>query len=56
MLSQFFIAPPAGAEPLNAQGFKLVEADEIAQAIIWLLSEDSSQVSGINLPVGGSAP
>ncbi|OCK75161.1 short chain dehydrogenase/oxidoreductase CpoX2 [Lepidopterella palustris CBS 459.81] len=56
MLSQFFAAPPAGSKPPDTQGFHLIEADDIAQAITWLLSDDSSQVSGVNLPVGASAP
>jgi len=33
-----------------------VEPEDIAEVITWLLSEDSSKVSGINMPVGDSAP
>jgi len=56
MLSQFFATPPTESDLPDTQGFKLVEADDIAKTIVWLLSEESSQVSGVNLPVGGSAP
>jgi chanoclavine-I dehydrogenase len=55
MLPQFFPAN-AGGEVLDTGGFNLVEPEDIAQAIIWLLSEDSSKVSGINMPVGDCAP
>jgi len=55
MLPQFFPAT-AGGEVLDTGGFNLVEPEDIAQAIIWLLSEDSSKVSGINMPVGDCAP
>jgi chanoclavine-I dehydrogenase len=55
MLAQFFPAN-AGGEVVETAGFGLVEAEDIAQAITWLLSEDSSKVSGINMPVGDCAP
>jgi len=55
MLPQFFPAN-AGGEVLDTGGFNLVEPEDIAEVITWLLSEDSSKVSGINMPVGDSAP
>lgn len=56
MLMQFFDAPKEGDPPMDTAGFNLVEADDIAQAAIWLLSTDSSQVVGINMAVGDSPP
>jgi len=55
MLPQFFPAN-VGGEVLDTGGYNLVEPEDIAQAIIWLLSEDSFKISGINMPVGDCAP
>ncbi|EXJ81385.1 hypothetical protein A1O3_07676 [Capronia epimyces CBS 606.96] len=59
MLAQFF-AGTAGAESITSAadtgGFNLVEADDIARTVLWLLSEDASQVFGVNLPVGDTVP
>ncbi|KAI9744900.1 MAG: hypothetical protein M1818_001825 [Claussenomyces sp. TS43310] len=54
MLSQFFAPEAAGA--IDTQGFGLVQPTDIAQAVVWLLSDESSQISGVNLPVGPGAP
>lgn len=54
MLSQSFGPDTAGR--MDTKGFDLIEADDVAKAIIWLLSFDSSQVTGVNLPVGPGAP
>jgi len=56
MLSQFFASPPPEGQPMDTAGFQLVEADDIARCIEWLLSENSAQVSGVNVPVGSSPP
>lgn len=55
MLSQFFNGPAdmGGGE---IEGFPLVDPDDIAKAVVYLLSEDSAKISGINMPVGDSAP
>lgn len=54
MLSQSF--GPDAAGPMDTKGFGVIEADDVAKAIIWLLSSDSSQVAGVYLPVGPGAP
>lgn len=59
MLMQFFANAPAGGAEMTAMvtgGFNVVEADDIARAVVWLLSEDSAQVVGINMAVGDSPP
>ena len=35
---------------------KLIDPADIAQTIVWLLSDDSSQVNGVNLLVGDALP
>ncbi|KAJ9662021.1 hypothetical protein H2198_001563 [Neophaeococcomyces mojaviensis] len=54
MLSQFFDASAATSG--DTMGFDLVSPEHIAEVITWLLSENSSKVSGANIPVGASAP
>lgn len=56
MLLQFFDAPQDGAAPIDTSGFNLIEPDSIAQAVTWLLGDDSSQVMGINMAVGDTPP
>jgi len=55
MLSQFFGEAPAGAE-IDTSGWDVVEPSDIAKAAVWLLSTDSHQISGVNIPVGPGAP
>ncbi|CAD6593364.1 MAG: hypothetical protein ASARMPRED_007435 [Alectoria sarmentosa] len=54
MLSQSF--GPDAAGRMDTKGFGLIQADDVAKAIVWLLSSDASQVAGVNLPVGPGAP
>jgi len=54
MLSQFFDAN--AATDGDTMGFDLVNPEHIAEVITWLLSGDSSKVSGVNIPVGASPP
>ncbi|KAI9743671.1 MAG: hypothetical protein M1818_002987 [Claussenomyces sp. TS43310] len=55
MMAQFF---PKGdmAQSTGNRGMNLMDATSIARAIVWLLSEDSLDVNGINMPVGEGAP
>jgi len=55
MLAQFF-APQEQGAPVDTQGWQLVQPEDIARAAAWLLSEQSTQVSGVNIPVGPGAP
>jgi len=55
MLAQFFGAPPEGVE-IDTSGWDVVEPLDIAKAVVWLLSSDSNQIAGVNIPVGPGAP
>lgn len=55
MLAQFFPPEAQGAD-IDTAGFGIVQPTDIAQAILWLLSSESSQVAGVNLAVGPGAP
>ena len=55
MLAQFF-PPEAQGAAIDTGAFGIVQPTDIAQAIIWLLSSESSQVAGVNLAVGPGAP
>ncbi len=37
------------------RGITLLEPEQVADTIIWLLGDESSGVSGINIPIGASA-
>lgn len=37
-------------------GAKMLEAEDVARSIVWLLSEASLDVNGVNLPVGEGIP
>jgi len=58
MLAQFFPANSGvnNGAALETGGYNLIGPEHIAEAVTWLLSEDSSKVSGINMPVGDCAP
>jgi hypothetical protein len=55
MLAKFFPAHMQDGN-MDTGGFGIVQPSDIAQAICWLLSEESSQISRVNLPVGPGAP
>lgn len=55
MLPQFFPAN-VGGEVIDTAGYNLIEPEDIAETVTWLLSEDSSKISGVNLAVGDSPP
>jgi chanoclavine-I dehydrogenase len=37
-------------------GNKMLDPEDIARLIVWLLSEASMGINGVNLPVGEGAP
>ena len=43
-------------EDMARRGITLLEPERVAEAIVWLLGEESRMVSGQNLAVGASAP
>ncbi|KAF4470149.1 oxidoreductase [Fusarium albosuccineum] len=45
-------------QQLNKLGvnIRMLEADDVARVIVWLLSEAAMDVNGVNLPVGEGAP
>jgi len=55
MLSQFFGSDASSGE-IDTSGWDVVEPLDIAKAVVWLLSDDSHQVAGVNIPVGPGAP
>lgn len=55
MLVQFFPPEMQGAD-IDTAGFGIVQPSDIAQAATWLLGDESSQISGVNIPVGPGAP
>lgn len=59
MLPQF--APMAKTfeeieELYKKEGLSLIEAEDVARTIVWLLSEDSRPVFGANINVGACMP
>ncbi|RFU74762.1 chanoclavine-i dehydrogenase [Trichoderma arundinaceum] len=43
-------------ESYKKDGFSLIEPEDVARTIVWLLSEDSRPVYGANINVGACAP
>jgi len=58
MMPQFFGGMDAaqGAAVTAAMGLSFLSADDIARQIVYLLSEDSEHIAGVNLAVGAGAP
>ncbi|KAH7564382.1 hypothetical protein BM1_01429 [Bipolaris maydis] len=58
MMKQFFGASIEDAQKaLDQEGLPgAVEPEDVAQSIVWLLSENASQVNGVSLPVAMSPP
>lgn len=54
MMAQFF--PKDALESLDKLEMQMLEPADIARAIVYLLSEESDKISGVNLPVGTGAP
>jgi chanoclavine-I dehydrogenase len=40
----------------QAEGFQILQPEDIARTIVWLLSEDSRPVHGANINVGATLP
>ncbi|KAF4554057.1 Enoyl-(Acyl carrier protein) reductase-like protein 4 [Elsinoe fawcettii] len=40
----------------KTEGLELVKPEEVAHTIVWLLSEDSPNVSGVHIPIGKGMP
>jgi len=56
MLTQFFTAPKEGEPPMDTGAFQIVDASDIARTVVYLLSEESAHIAGVNIPVGPGAP
>jgi chanoclavine-I dehydrogenase len=54
-MSQFFTSD-ARDSGLIELGMELLQPSDIARAIVFLLTEDSDKITGVNLPVGTGAP
>jgi chanoclavine-I dehydrogenase len=55
MIKQFF-GPDVPDEAIQNMGLELLEPVDVARAIVFLLSEESSKITGVNLPVGLGIP
>jgi len=53
MLHQFFDLPIGQELPTSVAGHDTIQPDDIGRVAVWLLSDDSARVSGVNIPVGG---
>ena len=38
------------------RGITLLEPERVSDTIVWLLGEESAGISGVNVPIGASAP
>lgn len=38
------------------RGITLLEPERVSDTIVWLLGQESDGISGVNIPVGASAP
>lgn len=58
MMPQFFGGGDAaqGAAATAAMGLTFLSPNDIARQIVYLLSEDSEHIVGVNLAVGAGAP
>jgi len=56
MMPQFFGSGPEGAAATAAMGMTFLSPDDIARQVVYLLSEDSAHIVGVNLAVGAGAP
>ncbi|EXJ67397.1 oxidoreductase [Cladophialophora psammophila CBS 110553] len=55
-MSEVFFPGQSIEESSKALNMVLMGPESIARPIVWLLSEDSADVNGVNLPVGEGAP
>jgi len=55
MMAQFF-PKGAAAESVGQHGMNMLQPVDIARAVVYLLSEESDHIAGVNLPVGTGAP
>jgi len=55
MMPEFF-PEGNGATRTAALGMNMMDAADIARAIVYLLSGESNHINGVNLPVGSGAP
>lgn len=56
MLAQFFADNETATHATAAVGLNMLQPEDIARSIVYLLCEDSDQVMGVNLIVGSGAP
>lgn len=54
MIKQFFKVPEGEETPTSFKGMKMVQPDDMARVIIYLLSDESDLVSGVCIPVGAT--
>lgn len=54
-MPQFFPEGNAEAATQNL-GMNMLDPSDIARAVVYLLSDESEHIAGVNLPVGSGAP
>lgn len=56
MLKQFTAGNEAQLEDWKSRGWEVIDADDVARVVVWLLSEDSRSVFGTNINIGAGLP
>ncbi|OQV09724.1 hypothetical protein CLAIMM_13814 [Cladophialophora immunda] len=56
MLREFTGGKDAQLEDWKSRGWEIIEPDDVARVVVWLLSEDSRSVFGANLNIGAAPP
>ncbi|KAK6376185.1 hypothetical protein LTS17_007436 [Exophiala oligosperma] len=56
MMQQFVGGNPEQLEDWKRRGWQMMDPDDVARVVVWLLSEDSRSVFGANINVGAALP
>ena len=51
-----FVGDPKTLEEWKQKGWEMLDPEDVARVVIWLLSEDSRSVFGSNINVGAALP
>lgn len=56
MALQWYKSEEEAVADMAKRGITLLEPERVANAIVWLLGDESGDVSGVNVPIGASVP
>lgn len=56
MALQWYKNEEEAVADMAKRGITLLEPDLVSDTIVWLLDDASAGVSGVNVPIGASAP